>query len=153
MRSELASRRRIMRIVGLDIGTKRIGIAVSDESELLAQPLVVYRCEGVRRRDLAGIAAKVREVGAGRVVIGLPLNLNGSSGPAAQRARRFADELAALLAIPIETWDERLSTAAVERTLIAADVRREKRRQVIDKLAAAYILQGYLDAKRSTEIK
>ena len=131
-------------LIGLDLGTKTVGVAVSDPDRRVAAPVETIartRFERDARRILA-LAAERRTAG---LVIGLPINMDGSEGPRAQSTRAFARNLATLTALPIALWDERLSTAAVERALIAADANRAKRKAVIDQHAAAYILQGALD--------
>jgi putative Holliday junction resolvase len=132
------------RLLGLDVGTKTIGMALSDITRSIATPY-----DTVRRTkftdDAKVIQKAIEEHQVGAVVIGLPINLNGSEGPRAQSTRAFARNLGALIAVPIVFWDERLSTAAVERHLIEADASRNRRAQVIDRMAAAYILQGALD--------
>jgi putative Holliday junction resolvase len=132
-------------ILGLDLGTKTIGVAISDLTRQIASPL-----ETIARRKFADDAQRLIHLAkrekAGLIVLGLPLNMNGSEGPRAQSTRAFARNLARQIDIPIVFWDERLSTAAVERVLIAADQSRAKRGAVIDKLAAAYILQSALDS-------
>jgi|SRR6476620_2966509 putative Holliday junction resolvase len=132
-------------ILGLDLGTKTIGVAISDLTRQIASPL-----ETIARRKFADDAQRLIHLAkrekAGLIVLGLPLNMNGSEGPRAQSTRAFARNLARQIDIPIVFWDERLSTAAVERMLIAADQSRAKRGAVIDKLAAAYILQSALDS-------
>lgn len=133
------------RLVGLDLGEKTIGIALSDTRRTIASPF------GTRQRtnfskDAAYLLAIMQEHGAGGVVVGLPLNMNGSEGPSAQSARAFARNLAARANLPILLWDERLSTAAVTRTLLEADASRRRRAKLVDKMAAAYLLQGALDA-------
>ena len=130
------------KIMGIDIGEKRIGIAVSDSLGYTAQGVETYTRTG--EEDAAYIAAKMKELGASKVVVGLPLNMNGSEGPAAQKVREFADKLTAL-GVEVDFQDERLTTVSAERMLIEADVSRKKRRQVVDKLAAVYILRAYLD--------
>ncbi|MFQ5565018.1 MAG: Holliday junction resolvase RuvX [Paracoccaceae bacterium] len=131
-------------LMGLDLGTKTIGVAVSDGLRMTATAL-----ETVRRTKFAADAARLEEIIAGRgiaaVVLGLPRNMDGSEGPRCQSARAFARNLAARVDRPIAFWDERLSTVAAERALLAADSSRKRRRKVIDKVAAAYILQGALD--------
>jgi putative holliday junction resolvase len=131
-------------LIGLDLGTKTIGVAVSDPSRRLAAPVVT-----IARSRFANDAERLFELAAERravgFVLGLPLNMDGSEGSRAQATRAFARNLAKLTALPIALWDERLSTAAVERVLIEADVSRRKRKAVIDQHAAAYILQGALD--------
>ncbi len=131
-------------LIGLDLGTKTIGVAVSDGLRMTATAL-----ETVRRTKFAADAARLEEIIAGRgiaaVVLGLPRNMDGSEGPRCQSTRAFARNLAARIAQPIAFWDERLSTVAAERALLAADSSRKRRRQVIDKVAATFILQGALD--------
>ena len=131
-------------LLGLDLGTKTIGVAVSDPDRKLAAPVVtIARARFTNDAErLLELAAERRVVG---FVLGLPLNMDGSEGPRAQATRAFARNLAKLTALPIALWDERLSTAAVERVLIEADASRRKRKAVIDQHAAAYILQGALD--------
>jgi putative Holliday junction resolvase len=132
------------RLLGLDVGTKTIGLALSDVMRQIATPL-----ETIRRAKFAADAARLlqlaKEHGAGGLVLGLPVNLDGSEGPRAQSTRAFARNLAALTELPMAFWDERLSTAAAERVLLEADASRKRRAEVIDKMAAAYILQGALD--------
>ena len=134
-------------LIGLDLGTKTIGVAVSDPDRKLAAPVVtIARARFTSDAErLLELAAERRVVG---FVLGLPLNMDGSEGPRAQATRAFARNLAKLTALPIGLWDERLSTAAVERVLIEADASRRKRKAVIDQHAAAYILQGALDRLR-----
>jgi putative Holliday junction resolvase len=131
-------------LIGLDVGTKTIGVAVSDPDRRLATGV-----ETIRRKNFALDAARILQLADERravgLVLGLPINMDGSAGPRAQSTRAFARNLARLTDRPIALWDERLSTAAVERELIAADVSRSKRAAVIDQHAAAYILQGALD--------
>ncbi len=131
-------------LIGLDLGTKTIGVAVSDPDRKLATGV-----ETVARKtftvDARRILALAEERSAVGFVLGLPINMDGSEGPRAQSTRAFARNFAKLTGLPIAFWDERLSTAAVERELIAADVSRKKRAAVIDQHAAAYILQGALD--------
>jgi putative Holliday junction resolvase len=134
-------------LLGLDLGTKTIGVAVSDPDRKLAAPVVrIARARFASDAErLLKLAEERRAVG---FVLGLPLNMDGSEGPRAQATRAFARNLAKLTALPIALWDERLSTAAVERVLIEADASRRKRKAVIDQHAAAYILQGALDRLR-----
>ena len=136
------------RLLGLDLGEKTIGIALSDTSLTVATPLKTL-ARGKFKTDAALIAALVAEHDAGGLIVGLPLNMNGSDGPSAQSARAFARNFAAVAAFPIVLVDERLSTAAVTRTLIEADTSRKRRGQVVDKMAAAYILQGALERLRN----
>jgi putative holliday junction resolvase len=138
------------RILALDLGTKTIGLALSDVSRRIATPMAA-----LGKKKFAANAEELKtlvaEHGVGGIVIGLPLNMDGSEGPRAQSARQFAANLAAKIDAPIALWDERLSTAAVTRTLIEADASRARRREIVDKLAAAYILQGALDFLAATE--
>jgi|SRR5689334_13285875 putative Holliday junction resolvase len=131
-------------LVGLDLGTKTIGVAVSDPDRKLATGL-----ETIARKSFTADASRVLDIALERAavgyVLGLPINMDGSEGPRAQSTRAFARNLAKLTDLPIVFWDERMSTMAVERELIAADVSRKKRAAVIDQHAAAYILQGALD--------
>jgi putative pre-16S rRNA nuclease len=131
-------------LIGLDLGTKTIGVAASDPDRRLAAGVeTVWRTNFTAdSARLIGLAQERRAVG---LVLGLPINMNGSEGPRAQSTRAFARNLAKLCGLPIGLWDERLSTAAVERELLAADASRSKRAAVIDQHAAAYILQGALD--------
>jgi putative Holliday junction resolvase len=140
------------RLLGLDVGTKTIGMALSDVTRSVATPYHTVRRTKFTE-DAVVIEAAIKEHDVGAVVIGLPLNLDGSEGPRAQSTRAFARNLAARIAVPILFWDERLSTAAVERHLIEADASRKRRAEVIDRMAAAYILQGALDRlKRLSEL-
>lgn len=131
-------------LVGLDLGSKTIGVAASDPDRRLAAPVttVLRQRFGADAERVLALAAERRAVG---FVLGLPINMDGSEGPRAQSTRAFARNFAKLTALPIALWDERLSTAAVERALIAADASRARRKAVIDQHAAAYILQGALD--------
>jgi putative Holliday junction resolvase len=132
------------RLIGLDLGEKTIGLALSDVMLTVATPL-----ETLARRkfslDADALIALMTKHGVGGMVVGLPLNMNGSEGPAAQSARAFVRNFLAKRDLPVLFWDERLSTAAVTRTLLEADVSRAKRKAVVDKMAAAFILQGVLD--------
>lgn len=131
-------------LLGLDLGTRTIGVAVSDTFRRIASPL-----ETVRRTKFGADAARLLLIADGRqaggVVLGLPRNMDGSEGPRAQSTRAFARNLAGLTDLPITFWDERLSTVAAERALIEADTSRRRRAEVIDHVAAGYILQGFLD--------
>jgi putative Holliday junction resolvase len=136
-----------MRLLGLDVGTKTIGMALSDTTLMLATPFDTIR----RRRfrdDAERLVAEIRRHQVGGLVVGLPLALDGSEGPRVQGVRQFARNLLAVVDLPLAFWDERLSTAAVEREMIAADLTRKRRAEIIDKVAAAYILQGVLDRLR-----
>jgi putative holliday junction resolvase len=131
-------------LIGLDLGTKTIGVASSDPDRRLAAGVTT-----IARTKFSADASRVLALAAERkaigFVLGLPVNMDGSEGPRAQSTRAFARNFAKLTELPIALWDERLSTAAVERGLIEADMRRNKRKEVIDQHAAAYILQGALD--------
>jgi putative Holliday junction resolvase len=131
-------------LFGLDLGTKTIGIAISDPRRKIASPLLtIARTKfAADARTLIDLAARHAIAG---LVLGLPLNMDGSEGPRVQATRAFARSLAPLTPLPLLFWDERLSTAAVTRTLIEADASRKRRDAVVDKMAAAYILQGALD--------
>ncbi|MBS0472547.1 MAG: Holliday junction resolvase RuvX [Proteobacteria bacterium] len=137
------------RLLGLDLGEKTIGLALSDTLLMVATPM-----ETLRRGKFSVDAAKLEDIaakqGVGGFVVGLPLNMDGSDGPSAQSARAFARNFAARKPeLPILMWDERLSTAAVTRTLLDADASRRRRGEVVDKMAAAYILQGALERLRN----
>jgi putative Holliday junction resolvase len=131
-------------LIGLDLGTKTIGVAASDPDRRLATGVETIARTNFKR-DTARLLALASERKSVGFVVGLPINMDGSEGPRAQSARAFARNLAKLTELPIALWDERLSTAAVERELIAADVSRAKRAAVVDQHAAAFILQGALD--------
>jgi putative Holliday junction resolvase len=140
------------RLLGLDVGTKSIGLALSDVTRSVATPY-----DTIRRSKFTADAKTIRHVveenQVGALVIGLPLNLDGSEGPRAQSTRAFARNLAAHVEVPMVFWDERLSTAAVERHLIEADVSRKRRAEVVDRMAAAYILQGALERLRRVPLR
>src|SRR3954469_10774574 len=133
-----------MRTMALDIGEKTVGIAVTDELGLTASPRETLRRDG---SELERLADLVSREGIGEVVAGLPVSLNGTLGPSADRVLAFVALLRERLAVPVETCDERLTTAEAEKMLISADVRRAKRRKVVDQIAATLILQSYLRAK------
>lgn len=132
------------RLLGLDVGTKTVGLALSDVSRSIATPYDTIK-RGKFTEDAKTIAAIVERQGVGGLVIGLPINLDGSEGSRAQSTRAFARNLAIHVTVPTIFWDERLSTAAVERHLIEADVSRKRRAELVDRMAAAWILQGALD--------
>ncbi len=137
-----------MRVMGLDVGSKTIGVAISDELGLLAHPRKTLARAGTRA-DTETVAALVESEEIARVVVGLPLTLEGEIGHRARRVIVLIDALRARLGVPVETWDERFSTTAAERTLLEHDLSRARRKQVIDQEAAAFILQGWLDAHRT----
>ena len=133
------------RLLGLDLGTKTIGLAISDAGLRLASPIGTIRRTRLNA-DLDALFATVEDRGVGGLVLGLPINMDGSEGPRAQATRQFARDLLDRRDIPLAFWDERLSTRAVERAMIEADLSRRKRKAKVDTAAAAYILQGALDA-------
>jgi putative Holliday junction resolvase len=135
------------RVVAIDLGARRIGVAVTDTLGLAAHPHATLVRRG-GRRDLDAIAALVRELDAERVVLGLPLAPDGTAGRAADSARAFAARLGAVLPVPVDLVDESFSTVEAERVLLEADLSRARRKQVIDRVAAAVILQRWLDANR-----
>lgn len=137
-------------LIGLDLGTKTIGVAVSDLGRSVASPLTTLR----RRKfgeDAEALLALIAERSIGGLVLGLPRNMDGSEGPRCQSTRAFARNLSTRTRIPITFWDERLSTVAAERALLEADTSRRRRAEVIDHVAAGYILQGLLDRLRHLE--
>ena len=142
------SLKRLDRVLGLDLGTKTIGVAVSDVERRLASPVLTIRRTRFTH-DAAAVLAQAKTLGATALVIGLPLNMDGSEGPRVQATRAFIRNMAPMTELPFVLWDERLSTAAVTRTLIEQDVSRAKRAAVVDRMAAAYILQGALDRLRA----
>lgn len=133
------------RLMGLDVGTKTIGLALSDTRLVIATPLDTIRRRRFRE-DMTALFALVDRHEVGGLVIGLPLQLEGGDGPRTQSVRQFARNLLALRDMPVAFWDERLSTAAVTREMIAHDMTRKRRAEIVDRVAAAYILQGFLDA-------
>jgi len=135
------------RLLGLDVGEKTIGLALSDTTLTVASPMTTLR-RGKFAADAERIAGIAAQEGVGGLVLGLPINMDGSEGPRCQSVRQFARNLGKRLPLPLAFWDERLSTAAVTRTLLSADMTRKRRAETVDKLAAAYILQGALDAAR-----
>ena len=144
LKSALAPRARLL---GFDLGEKTIGLALSDIMLTVATPLETLK-RGKFSVDANVLESIINKHGVGGLVIGLPLNMDGSDGPSAQSARAFGRNFAARSQLPIVFWDERLSTAAVTRTLLDADASRKRRDEVVDKMAAAYILQGALDRLR-----
>lgn len=133
------------RVLGLDLGSKRIGIAVSDRSGLIASPFSVLQRSGSERRDHEAIAKLVVEEECVRIVVGLPLSLDGSMGRAAKSAVAEVGRLATVVGVPVETYDERLTTVSAERALMEAKMRADARRRVVDKVAAAVMLQSWID--------
>ena len=136
------------RIMGLDIGDKTIGVAVSDLMGLTAQGVTTIKRVG-KKKDIEAIKQIIAEKQVNKIVSGLPKNMNGTVGPQGEKVQKFCELLKEETNLPIEFWDERLSTVAAERSLIEGNVRRENRKKVIDMLAAVIILQGYLDLNRN----
>jgi putative holliday junction resolvase len=137
-----------VRALGLDLGSKRIGVALSDSEGALALPFDTVVRSGDRHRDHRRIAELAAEAEAEVVVVGLPFSLDGTEGPAARRTRREVEELERALPVPIETYDERLTTVTAQRSLIGAELDGRRRREVVDKVAAAVMLQAWLDHRR-----
>lgn len=141
----------MVRALGIDLGSRRIGVAVSDRSGTIASPLTVIQRARTHREDHAAIARLVGEEEAEVVVVGLPLSMSGEVGRAAEAAIAEARELSAVLDVPVETFDERLTTVSAERSMREMSMRAEARRRLVDKVAAAVMLQGWLDARREAE--
>lgn len=139
------------RILALDLGSRRIGVAVSDPSGILASPYLVLGRGGGHAADHHAIAGVVEETGAGRVVVGLPLSLSGRPGPAAQLVLDEVDELRRALPVPVELHDERLTTVSAHRSLQATGMKEKARRLAVDKVAAAVLLQSWLDRPNQPE--
>ena len=137
-----------MRAIGIDLGSRRVGIAVCDSAGTLATPYEVVQRMGDRAREHARIAELVAEVEAEIVVVGMPLRLDGSVGPAAEAAVEEVEQLAAALEVPVETYDERLTTVTADRSLMDQDMNATQRRRVVDKVAASVMLQAWLDNRR-----
>ena len=133
------------RLLGLAVGTRTIGLALSDTRLVIASPLETIRRTKFRE-DMAMLNAVIDRHGIGGLVVGLPLRLDGADGPRTQGVRQFAKNVLATRDLPLALWDERMSTVAVERGMIEADLTRKRRAELIDRAAAAYILQGFLDA-------
>ncbi|QDI92850.1 Holliday junction resolvase RuvX [Salicibibacter halophilus] len=141
-----------MKILGLDVGDKRIGVAVSDALGLTAQGLETVAVQG-HESPYAKVVQIAHDHDVEKIVVGLPKNMDGTIGPRAEKSQQFGSALEKRAAIPVQFWDERLTTKAAERTLISADVSRKKRKKVVDKLAAVLILQGYLDHACATRMR
>ena len=144
MKGRLAAEARLM---GLDLGAKTVGIAVSDPTRTIATARTTLRRTKLSR-DIEALRGLIADEGIGGIVVGLPINMDGSEGPRAQSVRDVTAHLAAAFDVPVAFWDERWSTVAAERPLLAADLSRRKRARVVDRVAAAYILQGALDRLR-----
>jgi putative holliday junction resolvase len=138
-----------IRALGVDPGSKRIGLAISDRSGTIASPLMVLQRSRSSGHDLHEIARIVRDEEADVIVVGLPLNMNGSEGPAAKAAITVARQLATLVDVPVEMHDERRTTVTADRSMIEAGLKAPARRQLVDKVAAAVMLQSWLDARAS----
>jgi putative holliday junction resolvase len=137
----------VTRALGVDLGSKRIGLAVSDRSGTIASPLSVLARSKSRRHDLSEIARIARDEEVEVIVVGLPLSMNGQHGAAATAAVREAERLATVVDVPVEMHDERLTTVSADRSMIEADMRAPERRRVVDKVAAAIMLQAWLDSR------
>jgi len=133
-----------MRILGVDFGTKTIGVAVSDDMGMIGQGIGTIKRKNLQH-DLGELQRKIEEYEIGKIVVGLPKNMDGSLGKSAHQVLDFIEDLKKKFKIPVDSWDERLSTVEAERVLLDADMSRRKRKKVIDKVAASIILQGYLD--------
>jgi putative Holliday junction resolvase len=138
-----------VRALGIDLGTKRIGVALANSEGTLATPFEVVARSGDRARDHQAIGALAEETGAVILVVGLPLSLDGSSGAAAEAARAEAAELAEACQLPVDLWDERLTTVTADRDLMTMQMGAAARRRVVDKVAAAVMLQAWLDHRRA----
>lgn len=134
------------RVLGIDLGSKRIGIAISDPSRTIASPLTMIPRSGSSRRDHAAIAALVAEEEVTTIVVGLPLNMNGTVGPAAEAAIKEAQALATVVNMPVVTFDERRTTVTADRALMEGGIGAQARRKLVDKVAAAVMLQAWLDS-------
>lgn len=139
-----------MRVIGIDLGSKRIGVAVSDFTGSVASPLTVVHRGKSKRADHDAIARIVREEEAEAIVVGLPLNMDGSRGSAAKAAVAEAEQISTVAGVPTHLHDERLTTVTAERALKKANMRAEDRRNVVDKVAAAVLLQSWLDARKES---
>ena len=134
--------------MGLDVGDKTIGVAISDEAGIAANPVTVIARTGSLKREIGEVRRLAEERGVGRIVVGMPFMLDGSVGIQAEKVAAFVEELRKRIRISIVTWDERLTTVEVERILIESDQSREKRKKVIDKMAAAVMLNSYMDRQK-----
>lgn len=135
-----------MRILALDHGSKRIGVALSDELGMIAQPLEYIPAEPLEEFFIR-LDQLIQEKAIGEIIVGMPRNMNGTYGPAAEKATEFMGQLKEKHALPIRAWDERLTTAQAQRVLLDAGTRRSQRKEKVDKMAAAILLQSYLDSK------
>ena len=135
-----------MRIMALDVGSRTIGVACSDALYITAQGIETIRRTSYEK-DFQRIAELIREYEVDTIVVGMPKNMNGTKGERAEKTEAFVEKMQEVISTPVVFWDERLSTVMAEKSLIAADVSRKKRKEVIDKMAAVVILQGYLDSR------
>lgn len=133
------------RLLGIDLGDKTVGVSLSDTTWIIASPYQTLKRQS-DQQTLTQLQSILQDFKIGAIVMGYPLNMNGSAGPQSQKVMKFAEKLLEHQDIPLLLWDERLSTAAVTRTMISADISRQKQKQAVDKLAASFILQGVLDA-------
>jgi putative Holliday junction resolvase len=140
----------VIRTMGLDVGSKTVGVAVSDELGFSAHPITTVRRTNLKQ-DLRELARLIDEKQVGRIVVGLPLNMNGTEGSRATESRKLGDALSEQTKLSVIYWDERLTTVAAEKSLLEADVSRKKRKEVIDQVAACLILQGWLDSQPQTD--
>ena len=138
-----------MRTLGIDLGSKRVGIALSDSMGVLATPYEVLQRSSDRPRDHRAIKAMAEELGVELIVVGLPLSLDGSIGPAAEAALAEVEEMRIVMGVPVETYDERLTTVTAERSLMEQNLNAKERRRVVDQVAAAVLLQAWLDGPGS----
>ena len=140
------------RLLGIDVGEKTLGLALSDTTHVIASPLETLR-RGKFASDVGRLRDLVAKHGVGGFVVGLPVNMNGSEGPRCQSVRAFAANLLGRIDLPLAFWDERMSTLAVTRTMLEADLSRGRRAELVDKMAAAYILQGFLDHLKAAGVR
>lgn len=142
-----------MRIMGLDFGSKTVGVAISDPLLLTAQGIEIVRRkeENKLRQTLARIEALIVEYGVTEIVLGLPKHMNDTEGDRAQLARQFGEKLSRRTALPVVYWDERLTTVSADKAMMEAGIRREERKEHVDRIAAVLILQGYLDCRKNTQ--
>lgn len=142
-----------MRIMGLDFGSKTVGVAISDPLLITAQGIEIIRRkdENKLRQTLARIEELIQEYQVEEIVLGLPRNMNDTLGPRAEMTLDFMDKLSRRTGLPVHTWDERLTTVAADKAMMEAGIRREKRKDYVDKIAAVFILQGYLDLRRTKQ--
>lgn len=142
-----------MRIMGLDFGSKTVGVAISDELLITAQGIEIIRRkeENKLRQSLARIEALIEEYGVEEIVLGYPKNMNNTEGERVELTNEFKDKLERRTGLPVALWDERLTTVAADRFMIEAGIRREERKEHVDRIAATFILQGYLDYRKNKE--